>query len=86
MEGDAPWVPAAGVILELDRAGMAFAIDEEWRPMFGRGYARDGREDAVMLFADGGPDERTGAELVARTGAISVWVFPPPALTAPSSR
>jgi hypothetical protein len=85
IEGDA-WVAAAGVVLELDRAGIAFAIDEDWRPMFGRGYGRDGREDAVVLFADRGSDERAGGKLVARAGAISVWLFPPPALTAPSSR
>jgi hypothetical protein len=81
MEGDAPWISAAGVVLELDRARLPFAIDEEWRPMFGRGYARDGREDAVVLFADGGPSGRSNARLVARADAASVWL-----LTAPSSR
>jgi SAM-dependent methyltransferase/drug/metabolite transporter (DMT)-like permease len=81
MEGDAPWILAAGVVLELDRARLAFAIDEKWRPMFGRGYARDGREDAVVLFADGGPSERSDATLVARADAVSVWL-----LRAPSSR
>jgi SAM-dependent methyltransferase len=81
MEGDAPWIPAAGVVLELERAGMPFAIEDEWRPMFGRGYARDGREDTVVLFADGGLSERSDAKLVARADAVSVWL-----LRAPSSR
>jgi SAM-dependent methyltransferase/drug/metabolite transporter (DMT)-like permease len=80
MEGDAPWILAAGVVLELDRGRLPFAIDEKWRPMFGRGYARDGREDAVVLFADGGPSERRGATLVARADAVTVWL-----LRAPSS-
>ena len=81
MEGNAPWILAAGVVLELDRARLPFAIDEKWRPMFGRGYARDGREDAVVLFADGGPSERSDATFVARSDAVSVWL-----LRAPSSR
>jgi hypothetical protein len=81
MEGDAAWIPASGVVLELQRAGMPFAIEDEWRPMFGRGYARDGREDAVVLFADGGLSERIDAKLVARADAVSVWL-----LRAPSSR
>lgn len=81
MEGDAPWILAAAVVLELDRGRLPFAIDEKWRPMFGHGYARDGREDAVVLFADGGPSERRGATLVARADAVTVWL-----LRAPSSR
>ena len=79
LEGDAPWIPAGGVVLELDRARVPFAIDEEWRPMFGRGYARDGREDAVVLFADGGPSERSDAKLIARADAVSVWLLSVPA-------
>ncbi|HEX7616369.1 MAG TPA: methyltransferase domain-containing protein [Thermoanaerobaculia bacterium] len=81
MEGNAPWISGAGVVLELDRARIPFAIEEAWRPMFGRGYARDGREDAVVLFADGGPLERNGGTLVARVDEVSLWL-----LKGPSSR
>jgi len=59
------WVTAAGVLLELERTGLRFAVEESWKGMY-RGCARNGEEDAVILFADPAVDapNTTGFALV----------------------
>jgi hypothetical protein len=46
------WPPASGLFLELRRAGVAFSIEEDWWPMFGRSFRPDGREDRTIALGD----------------------------------
>ena len=50
--GEDVWGVAAGVLLELDRAGVPFAVEESWMPMFPQSFAANGDEDAELAFAD----------------------------------
>jgi hypothetical protein len=47
-----PWGTAAGILLELDRAGVSFAVEEGWQSMFPAGFERNGNEDAELTVAD----------------------------------
>ena len=71
------WVTAAGVLLELERTGLGFAVEERWNWMY-RGYTRNGDEDAVLLFADPGVDapDTTGFTLVGSDGHANVFLSP----------
>ena len=53
-EGE-PWVPAAGVLLELERAGIDYAVDEDWTVMFGRNRRATGVEDGAVWFVEEEP-------------------------------
>ena len=71
------WVTAAGVLLELERTGLRFAVEENWKGMY-RGYARNGEEDAVVLFADPSVDapDTTGFALVGSDGYANIFLSP----------
>jgi len=46
------WQVAAGVILQLHKAGIQFSIQEDWVSMFGREFAPSGDEDLEVFFDD----------------------------------
>ena len=50
--GEDVWGTTAGVLLELDRAGVPFAVEESWMPMFPQSFAANGNEDAELAFVD----------------------------------
>ena len=52
--GQSEWGMAAGVLLELDRAGAAFAVEDSWLPMFPQNFQVTGDEDAEVTIA--GPE------------------------------
>jgi hypothetical protein len=64
-----PWGTAAGILLDLDRAGVRFAVEENWRSMFPNGFERTGDEDAELTVADADThrqlDQRPGNVIVA---------------------
>lgn len=41
----AVWPIAAGALLQVDKAGMPFAVDDRWTPMFGEWFSARGNED-----------------------------------------
>ena len=53
-EGE-PWVPAAGALLELERAGIDYAVEEDWTVMFGRNRRATGAEDGAVWFVEKEP-------------------------------
>jgi hypothetical protein len=46
----ATWGLAAGVLLQLQKAGVSYAVDDDWLPMF-VGAARTGREQVAVSIA-----------------------------------
>jgi hypothetical protein len=52
--GQAEWGMAAGVLLELDRAGTPFAVEDSWLSMFPQNFEATGDEDAEVTIA--GPE------------------------------
>jgi hypothetical protein len=44
------WPVAAGVLLDLHKRGLAFAVDDDWLPMFTERAARTGRETEVVAI------------------------------------
>jgi hypothetical protein len=48
------WPLAAGVILQLQKDGIAVAVEDDWVPMFTPAFAATGRE-SVVLALDGKP-------------------------------
>ena len=44
------WTIAAGALLQLDKQGNAFAVDNRWVTMFGERFARNGAEDAEVTI------------------------------------
>jgi hypothetical protein len=47
-----PWGTAAGILLDLDRAGVRFAVEESWQSMFLDVFQRTGDEDAELTVGD----------------------------------
>jgi hypothetical protein len=45
------WTIAAGALLQLDKAGVPFAVEDNLVTMFGEALAVNGREDAELTFA-----------------------------------
>ena len=45
------WYTAAGALLQIDKAGIPFAVDDRWTTMFGESFAPTGREDARWTIA-----------------------------------
>jgi hypothetical protein len=71
-----PWGTAVGILLELDRAGVRFAVEESWRSMFPDGFERTGDEDAELTVADADAHrqlgERPGNVIVASTRSLYI--------------
>lgn len=45
------WPIAAGALLQLDKAGVAFAVDDRWTTMFGERFTRTGAEDLAIQIS-----------------------------------
>jgi hypothetical protein len=71
----AQWPFAAGTILQLFRDGRAVAVDPAYGFIFGEPFAPTGREDAAIVFADGGsrPPPASDAMIVAEVGGTTVY-------------
>ena len=50
--GEEVWGTAAGVLLELDRAGVPFAVERSWLPMFPQTFAPTGDEDVDITVSN----------------------------------
>ncbi|MGA7993021.1 MAG: hypothetical protein WCC53_16455 [Thermoanaerobaculia bacterium] len=74
LSGGEPWAPAAGALLELERAGVAYAVEEDWAFMFGPNRRATGAEDGTVWF-----DEKTpapGLRLLAESGKTKLYAVP----------
>jgi hypothetical protein len=69
-----PWVPASGALLELERAGIDYAVEEDWTVMFGRNRRANGSEDATVWFVETAP--APGLRLLAETGKTKLYAAP----------
>ena len=78
--GSDVWSMAAGVLLELDRAGVPVAVEHDWLEVFPPPFAADGREDVDLSVSD--TDEhlvlaaRPGNMLVTRSETIYIDALP----------
>ena len=72
-EGE-PWVPAAGALLELERSGIDYAVDEDWTVMFGRARRATGAEDGTVWFVETAP--APGFTLLAESGKTKLYAAP----------
>jgi hypothetical protein len=64
------WGLAVGILAELDRQGVAFAIEDDWLPMFPERFRARGTEDAEVTLAAA----RRHLDLAARPGNVTVDV------------
>jgi hypothetical protein len=69
-----PWVPAAGSLLELERAGIAYAVEENWAFMFGPNRRATGGEDGEVWFVEQPP--RADLRLLAEAGKTKLYAAP----------
>ncbi|MFI5180599.1 MAG: hypothetical protein ACHQPI_04345 [Thermoanaerobaculia bacterium] len=46
------WVPAAGLVLNLSKAGYRVTVDEGWWWMYGRSFRSTGREDVGLVLGN----------------------------------
>ena len=74
-EGE-PWVPAAGALLELERAGIDYAVEEDWTVMFGRNRRATGAEDGTVWFVEKAP--AADLKLLAESGKTKLYAAPRP--------
>jgi hypothetical protein len=51
-EGEPVWGMVAGILLELDRAGVPVAVEQSWMPMFPQTFAATGSEDIEITASD----------------------------------
>ena len=75
-EGE-PWVPAAGTLLELERTGVEYAVEEDWTVMFGRNRRPNGTEDGTVWFVEKAP--APDLRLLAESGKTKLYAAPRPA-------
>ena len=67
---------AAGVLLQLQKQGIPFAVEKDWISMFTAAVAAEGDETSVLTFA--GPERRhrllsePGQEPIAERDSISI--------------
>jgi hypothetical protein len=69
-----PWVPAAGALLELERAGIDYAVEEDWTVMFGRNRRASGSEDGTVWFVEEAP--APGLRVLAEAGKTKLYAPP----------
>jgi len=74
--GQDVWGLAAGALLELDRAGVPFAVERSWMPMFPASFGESGEEDAELVFGNYDEHlrqmERPGSVFVTSTATVYV--------------
>jgi hypothetical protein len=72
--GQDVWGTAAGAVLELNRAGIPFAVERSWLPMFPQSYAPGGDEDVEIAVSSRDAHlalgERAGNILVVSSGGV----------------
>ncbi len=68
--GGEPWAPAAGALLELERDGVSWAVDEDWAVMFGKGRRATGAEDGDVWFTE---EARPGLNPLAESGKTKLY-------------
>jgi hypothetical protein len=66
--GQDVWGMTAGVLLELNRSGVPFAVEDSWMPMFPQAFAATGHEDVEITAS------RAGAHLKLATRQGNVLV------------
>ena len=76
-----PWVHAAGALLELERAGIDYAVEEDWTVMFGRNRRASGAENGTVWFVETAP--ASGLRLLAEVGKTKLYA---PAAVLPSRK
>ena len=69
-----PWVPAAGALLEVERAGIDYAVEEDWTVMFGRNRRATGAEDGTVWFVETAP--APGLRPLAEAGKTKLYAAP----------
>jgi hypothetical protein len=62
------WGSAVGALLELNRAGVPFAVEYSWLPMFPQTFAATGDEDAEITISN---DDRH-RQLAERPGDVLI--------------
>jgi hypothetical protein len=70
------WPAAAGIVLELSRAGREVAVERRWIYMYTDAFAENGREDAQFYFGDGRNEavkDRLEYEPIASGGRVTVY-------------
>jgi len=76
------WKPAAGVVLELVKRGVAVRVEREWAFLFGAPLAESGEETAELLFGDARLEAalsgRPDVELLASDGGACVYALDQP--------
>ncbi len=72
--GEDVWGMTAGALLELNRAGVPFAVEDSWLPMFPQTFTARGDEDAEITASDAGAHlglaERAGNVLIASSDGV----------------
>jgi hypothetical protein len=70
------WGIAAGVLLQLQKQGVPFAVERDWISMFTPAVAAAGDETSILTFA--GPERRyrllnePGHQVIAERGSVSI--------------
>lgn len=82
-EGE-PWVHAAGALLELDRLGIPFSVEEDWTVMFGASRRPAGDEDGTVWFVETPPEP--GLRLLAENGKTKLYASPSATPVLPSRK
>lgn len=72
--GEDVWGTTAGALLELNRAGVPFAVEDSWLPMFPQSFSAKGNEDAEITASGAATHlemaERAGNVLIASSDTV----------------
>jgi hypothetical protein len=68
------WGDAAGVVLSLQKSGLAVSVEPAWIFMYGRSHTPTGEEDCELVFADGAAALDSRYTLVAEWPELSIHV------------
>jgi hypothetical protein len=68
--GGEPWVPAAGALLELERDGVDWAVEDDMVVMFGKSRRATGTEDGDVWFTE---EPRPGLKPLAESGKTKLY-------------
>jgi hypothetical protein len=66
--GEDVWGMTAGMLLQLNRLGVPFAVEDSWLPMFPQTFAANGHEDVEISVSGGTAHDR----LARRPGNVPV--------------
>ncbi|HZR22273.1 MAG TPA: hypothetical protein VFA59_01720 [Vicinamibacterales bacterium] len=71
---DHQWELGVGILLQLDRADVPFAVDDDWMPMFPGRFRATGREDAEITLAARGSHRELAARPDNETVDVSTFI------------